>query len=63
MSEAISSLNKDDIITTNALRVMCDGPIESNHPRVYLTMVDDEDGEPFQVVCPYCSKVFQFKEE
>lgn len=62
MSEAISSLNKDDIITTDALNVVCAGPLEGKHPRVYLTMVDDADGQPFQVVCPYCSKVFQFKE-
>jgi uncharacterized Zn-finger protein len=42
------------------LRVACDGPQFSKHPRVYLTMVDDAAGKPSFVVCPYCSRVYLY---
>ena len=60
MSEAILAEIKDDVVVTDELRVVCDGPPESRHPRVYLTMVDDENGNPEEVVCPYCSRVFKY---
>ncbi|HEX2859951.1 MAG TPA: zinc-finger domain-containing protein [Alphaproteobacteria bacterium] len=47
-------------MTTGDLRVMCDGPHFSKHPRVYLTMVDDAEGKPSFVVCPYCSRVYEY---
>lgn len=60
MAEAILPVEKEDIVVTGELRVACDGPVFSKHPRVYLTMVDDAHGKPDNVVCPYCSRVFQF---
>ena len=61
MSEAITTQDKDDVVVTNQLRVACDGPAESPHPRVFLTMVDDAEGNPTHVVCPYCSRTFEYK--
>ena len=29
------------------------------HPLIYLTISNDND----QVVCPYCSKIFQYQEK
>ncbi|MFZ2620227.1 MAG: zinc-finger domain-containing protein [Alphaproteobacteria bacterium] len=60
MSEAICITTKDDVTPTTHRRVVCDGPVGSRHPRVYLTMVDDLAGKPSHVVCPYCSKVFKY---
>ena len=60
MSEVIQP-NGDDVVVTDQLRVVCDGPVHGRHPRVYLTMVDDEDGVPTSVTCPYCSKVFKYR--
>ena len=57
MAETILSAKKSDVVTTDKLRVACDGPVFSKHPRVYLIMVDDEQGQPHEVVCPYCSRV------
>ncbi len=59
MSEPIRTENKAEITHTGALRVACTGPTFSKHPKVYLTMVDDEKGKPDHVVCPYCSHVFK----
>lgn len=60
MSEPIAVVNKDDVVVAESLRVACDGPAFSKHPRVYLTMVDDAAGKPVDVVCPYCSRVFVY---
>lgn len=59
MSEPIVPQNSETV-ETGERRVACDGPAFSKHPRVYLTMVDDADGAPASVVCPYCSRVFRF---
>lgn len=59
MSEAITPHNAETV-TTPHKRVACDGPAFSKHPRVYLTMVDDAQGNPTSVVCPYCSRVFLY---
>ena len=60
MAEPILADNKDDVTVVDTLRVACDGPSFSRHPRVYLTMVDDANGKPEHVVCPYCSHVFRY---
>lgn len=60
MSEPIRADAKDDVLAVKERRVACDGPADGRHPRVYLTMVDDAAGNPTQVVCPYCSKVFVY---
>lgn len=59
MSEPIVPRNEETVVTGER-RVACDGPAFSKHPRVYLTMVDDINGAPASVVCPYCSRVFRF---
>lgn len=66
MSEAIApSLKpaafKGEVTQTGSLRVVCSGPSFSRHPRVYLTMVDDVEGRPSHVVCPYCSHTFRYE--
>lgn len=58
MAEPILAAEKEETTATNQLRIACDGPATSKHPRVYLTMVDDENGNPSHVVCPYCSKTY-----
>ncbi|MFO0500219.1 MAG: zinc-finger domain-containing protein [Pseudomonadota bacterium] len=58
MSEPIRTEDKAETTVTGALRVACGGPMWGRHPKVYLTMVDDEQGKPNHVVCPYCSHVF-----
>lgn len=60
MSEPILRDQKEDTMATTEKRVKCDGPDFSPHPRVYLTMVDDENGKASHVVCPYCSKTFVY---
>jgi len=60
MAEPILAVEKPETEATNNVRVACDGPSFSKHPRVYLTMVDDENGKPSHVVCPYCSKTFVY---
>lgn len=60
MAEAILSNENSEIEATNSIRVACDGPSFSKHPRVYLTMVDDKNGKPTEVVCPYCSKTYVY---
>lgn len=60
MAEPIRVDNKDDVLVVDTLKVACDGPNFSRHPRVFLTMVDDAQGKPDHVVCPYCSRVFKF---
>jgi uncharacterized Zn-finger protein len=61
MSEPIAAANKPEVVTTQQRRVVCDGPSFSKHPRVYLTMVDDAEGRPTHVVCPYCSRTFVYQ--
>lgn len=58
MSEPIKA-HKEDIVVTKHQRVSCDGPDWGKHPRVYLNI---NDGETF-VVCPYCSRTFQYTPE
>jgi uncharacterized Zn-finger protein len=60
MTEAILPDHKGERLTTGDLRVACDGPQFSKHPRVYLTMVDNAAGQPSFVVCPYCSRVYLY---
>ena len=60
MAEPILVGNKDDVVVVEQLRVACDGPSFSRHPRVFLTMGDDARGKPDHVVCPYCSRVFKY---
>lgn len=65
MSEPIAATPKPatytpEVTPTGQTKVVCDGPVFSRHPRVYLAMVDDRRGRPTQVVCPYCSHIFKF---
>lgn len=60
MSEPIAIGSKVETVQVGTLKVACDGPSFSKHPRVYLTMVDDAKGRPVDVVCPYCSRVFVY---
>lgn len=65
MSEPIAAAPKPatytpEVTPVGTLNVMCDGPVFSRHPRVYLAMVDDTRGRPTQVVCPYCSHIFKY---
>lgn len=65
MSEAITTdlkpaAFKGETTRTGHLRVVCSGPAFSKHPKVYLTMVDDAQGRPAHVVCPYCSHTFDY---
>ncbi len=46
-----------EIIQTNKHRVACDGgngPL--GHPRVFLTI-----GAENEVMCPYCSRLYQYR--
>ena len=66
MSEAIApdlktAAFKGETTRTGHLRVKCSGPTFSKHPSVYLTMVDDAQGQPSHVVCPYCSHTFIYE--
>jgi uncharacterized Zn-finger protein len=61
MSEPIEIKEKEDVIVTSQVRVACEGPEDSRHPRIFLTMVDDKSGQPDHVVCPYCSRVFKYR--
>ena len=51
-------------IKTTSRKFTCDGLVKPDmhpsegHPRVYLTMKDNET----RLVCPYCSTVFVLKE-
>ncbi len=58
MAEPITTAHKPEITHTGQLRVACGGPAQGRHPKVYLTMVDDAQGKPHHVVCPYCSHTF-----
>ncbi len=58
MAEPIQTSNKADITKTGQLRVACGGPSHGRHPKVFLSMVDDANGQPSHVVCPYCSHTF-----
>jgi uncharacterized Zn-finger protein len=60
MSEPITPATKPEITETGHKRVSCQGPATGRHPKVYLTMVDDAEGRPQNVVCPYCSHVFRY---
>ncbi|MDD9912719.1 MAG: zinc-finger domain-containing protein, partial [Alphaproteobacteria bacterium] len=60
-AECIQIDCKDDVVVTQDLRVKCEGPEDGRHPAVYLTMLDDMNGKPQQVVCPYCSRVFKYQ--
>ena len=62
MSEPIKPNTKADVTVITERKVACHGPAHSGHPRVYLTMVDDEKGKPQDVVCPYCSRVYVYSE-
>lgn len=62
MAEPITPTGKPETQETGKKRVSCDGPSFSRHPRVYLTMVDDAEGRPQNVVCPYCSRVFLYND-
>lgn len=62
MAEPIATAHKPEVTRTGELRVACSGPLFSRHPKVWLTMVDDKNGHPANVVCPYCSHVFQYDE-
>lgn len=60
MAEPITPTNPQTTLV-HQRRVMCNGPATGKHPRVYLTMVDDAQGNPTHVVCPYCSQVFTYE--
>ncbi len=55
MSEQIRP-QSSDVVAVAKRKVVCDGPETGRHPRVFLEMNDGEK----TVVCPYCSRVFQF---
>lgn len=59
MSEPIAP-SRPDVMHATSLKAVCDGPAQGRHPRVFLTMVDDAQGHPSHVVCPYCSRVFRY---
>ena len=65
MSEAILPIHPEDIQLTHSKTVVCDGKKEGEthggHPKVVLTMVDNPNGEPSHVTCPYCSRVFRYQ--
>lgn len=48
---------KEEVFSTDKRHFACDGPEFSGHPRVYLTMQDDET----QKFCPYCSRLYKFR--
>lgn len=46
-----------EVITVTQKRVACDGGKGAlGHPRVFLTIGDDD-----KVVCPYCSRTFVYQ--
>ena len=45
----------DEIIYTDKKEVICNGGV-LGHPKIYLNMEPND-----QIVCPYCSKRFIFK--
>lgn len=47
-----------ETIEVESKRVGCDGGGALGHPLIYLEM-----GEKLTVVCPYCSRTYQFKED
>jgi len=51
----------EDIIEVETLSVACDGDSEvGGHPRVFLHLKQSDTG--YEVVCPYCSKVYRLKD-
>ena len=60
MAEPISAATKPEVTRTGALRVACTGPSWGPHPKVFLSVQKNAQGQPTHVVCPYCSHVFQF---
>ncbi len=61
MAEPITPEGKDDLTKVGTLRVACSGPAWGRHPKVFLSMVDDAQGRPSHVVCPYCSHRFVYE--
>lgn len=58
MSDTPQTETSEDIVYTNKTEIACDGDDGAlGHPRVFLHM---EDGK---VECPYCDRVFIFKED
>ncbi len=52
------SANRANIVEVTSRKVSCDGSNKaSSHPLVYLK-IDDSNS----VICPYCSKIFQYAE-
>ena len=51
-------MSAPEIIEVETKRVTCDGDGGTlGHPKIYLEM-----GAAYEVICPYCSRRFVFKE-
>lgn len=48
---------QEEVFWTDQRRFACDGPEFSGHPRVYLTIPEDET----QTFCPYCSRLYKLR--
>ena len=50
-------MNKFEIEYVDTKKVSCSGSTNLGHPRIFLTINENE------VTCPYCSKTFIYKSE
>ena len=46
---------REEVVYTDKKQFSCDGPSFSGHPRVYLTIPENQN----QIYCPYCSRLFK----
>lgn len=50
-------MENNNIVNVDTKEVSCSGDVYSKHPLVYLKVSSDIH----KVVCPYCSRVFAYK--
>lgn len=48
---------EEEIFYTDKRHFACDGPEFSKHPRVFLTIPDEQT----QIYCPYCSRLYKLR--
>lgn len=55
-----ATLNETGAIYVLSRKVSCEGPMHSNHPKVFLYIKETEKKEDL-INCPYCKQTFIFK--
>jgi uncharacterized Zn-finger protein len=59
-------INHKEVIIVNTKSVSCSGGDgASGHPKIYLQIKETPNNKETnnQITCPYCSKIFIYKEE